>query len=875
MVERSSFVQKLLFLFFLLLPFQFALSPSEGVDLAISRVAVLVIGGFFLLERLRNGSWMLPAKRDLFLFMGFIFLAGLSLLWAREPLWTLRKVFFLISFLPLWFLLSDIFVRRGAVAVRDVASGFFFGAVASALVALLQFFSQFVFSLERVLDFWLSRIYPIFLGEAFAQSVAIHPSLLVNIAGKTILRAVGAFPDPHVAAFYFGMAIPFGVWLGMTAVPTKRAIFFLGTGILFLADLCTFSRGGYVGLFAMLIFFGAFAFSHMRERISFRQKKKVALVVMIILLFSLLIAPVRNRLMDTLSVAEGSNRARIALWGEAIFHIKERPLLGYGLGNYPLQVKPSTEYREPIYIHNIYLDIWAELGIVGLMLFLGIFLYPVCSFFFRGSFQSIAFPAVLALVLFLVHSFFENILFSVHIFPVLLSLIATIAWQIREQGAESREQRTESMEHGTGSREQGAEGSAQAFLEKIFIGALLAVPLLVVFAAEKAVFFDIPLYVPEAFIVFALGSLLVRERSFRFIHPCVGILSLALLLIAVGLGIGVLSNDMTLHGYGRIKSWFVFPLLYGGMLAFSLRRKMVVVEDILRSVFFGGILVGISVVLSILLGGGFSYDHRLHGFFSSPNQLALLLGTAVITGVFLVISLWEKLGKERLFISFGILFLGMLLFLTQSYTVLFSLMAVTGIGIVAHRHRFSRKQGALFFLGCVLCIGILLPISASKWHSILSFDDRSSLASRGMIWRSALRMIEDHPLIGIGPGNFQERYIAYQKYFPPYLEWSAPHPHNSFLDLWLEGGLLAVIGFALFFWHWLISSARAFFSQQKESAVRALPFLLGIYFFLTGLTDVPFLGNDLAYFFATAFVASHFLLCNPRDVSDRSSHRDD
>ncbi len=433
MVERSDFTQRLVFLFFLLLPFQFALNPSEGFDVALSRVAVLGIGGLFLLERLRNGSWMLPARRDLFFCMGFIFLAILSLLWAREPLWTLRKVFFLISFLPLWFLLSDMFVRRGVVAVRDVASGFFFGSIAGAVVALLQFSSQFVFSLDRVLDFWLSRMYPIFLGEAFAQSFTIYPSLLVNISGETILRAVGVFPDPHVAAFYFGMAIPFGIWLGVCAVPTKRTIFFLGTGILFLADLCTFSRGGYVGLIVMLIFFGAFSFSHMRERISFRQKKKVALVMMVILLFSLLIAPVRNRLMDTLSVTEGSNSARIALWGEAISHIKERPLLGYGLGNYPLQVKPSTEYREPIYIHNIYLDLWADLGGIGLIFFLGMFLLPVGDFFFRGSFSSIAFPAVLALVLFLAHSFFENTLFSVHIFPVLLFLIATIAWYNQEQ----------------------------------------------------------------------------------------------------------------------------------------------------------------------------------------------------------------------------------------------------------------------------------------------------------------------------------------------------------------------------------------------------------------------------------------------------------
>jgi hypothetical protein len=144
----------------------------------------------------------------------------------------------------------DVFHRDGRRIPIILARGFFFGSVAMAVVALMQFLSQFFFSLERVLNFWLTRIYPVFLGEAFAQSVAIHPSLLVNIAGETILRATGVFPDPHVAAFYFGMAIPFGIWFALVAEKEKKTLFLVGSVILFVADLCTFSRGGYVGLLA-------------------------------------------------------------------------------------------------------------------------------------------------------------------------------------------------------------------------------------------------------------------------------------------------------------------------------------------------------------------------------------------------------------------------------------------------------------------------------------------------------------------------------------------------------------------------------------------------------------------------------------------------
>ncbi len=431
MVERSEVVPTAVFLFFLLLPFQFALGATEGVDVAMARIGALAIGILFLAERLRSGSWILPPRRDLFFLAGFLFLAGCSLFFAREPSWTARKMLFLLSFFPLYFVFTDIFSRRGAPLIRHIGKGFFFGSVAGAVVSLFQFVAQFIFSVDQVLSFWLSRIYPLFLGEAFAHAVATYPSLLVNIAGKTMLRAVGVFPDPHVAAFYFGMAIPFGLWFGAKAPREKRIFYFFGTGIVFLADLCTFSRGGYVGLLSVLIFFGAFSFSRTRGYISFQQKRKIVLIALIILSLSLSLAPVRNRFADMFSVTDGSNRARIALWSEALTHIGERPLFGYGLGNYPLKVKPSAEYREPIYSHDIFLDMAAELGIVGLLLFLGIFLFSVGIFFARGSLASIALPATLALVLFLAHSFFENTLFSVHVLPVLLFLIATIAWYNR------------------------------------------------------------------------------------------------------------------------------------------------------------------------------------------------------------------------------------------------------------------------------------------------------------------------------------------------------------------------------------------------------------------------------------------------------------
>ena len=421
-------VEKALFLFFLLLPFQFALNPVEGVDLAIARVVAIGIAGLFLLERLHAGSWKIPRSGALFAMMGFFLLAALSFSWSIEPAWSVRKFFFLLSFLPLWFVIVDTLYRGGERSAIFLSQGFFFGAVSMAIIALLQFFSQFIFSFARVVSFFMTEIYPIFLGGTFSQSVAIYPSLLVNIGGETILRATGAFPDPHVAAFYFGMAVPFGLWLGLLVRKEKRVLFLSGTAILLLADLCTFSRGGYMGLLALAGFFTAFMLYHYRKEVNIAWKKNIFFGIIVVFVFGIIVPPARERLIDTFSLTEGSNRARIILWQEAGEHIANRPWLGYGLGNYPLAVKPSADYREPIYIHNTYLDIWAELGIVGFVFFLLVFFLPVGIFFFRGSFSSIAFPAFLAMTLFLGHSIFENVIFSVHIIPILLFLITILSW---------------------------------------------------------------------------------------------------------------------------------------------------------------------------------------------------------------------------------------------------------------------------------------------------------------------------------------------------------------------------------------------------------------------------------------------------------------
>ncbi len=114
---------------------------------------------------------------------------------------------------------------------------------------------------------------------------------------------------------------------------------------------------------------------------------------------------------------------RIETWKQSIDVIINNPL-GAGLGNYPLEIKPSADYREPIYSHNLYLDIAAETGIINALLFIWLITASILGFIKLGKNNKFCLAGAISLVIFFIHSIFETPLFSVHNLPLLLIIIA-------------------------------------------------------------------------------------------------------------------------------------------------------------------------------------------------------------------------------------------------------------------------------------------------------------------------------------------------------------------------------------------------------------------------------------------------------------------
>jgi exopolysaccharide production protein ExoQ len=98
-----------------------------------------------------------------------------------------------------------------------------------------------------------------------------------------------------------------------------------------------------------------------------------------------------------------------------------------------------------------------------------------------------------------------------------------------------------------------------------------------------------------------------------------------------------------------------------------------------------------------------------------------------------------------------------------------------------------------------------------------SIGKDSTLTGRTEIWPLVFDMIWKHPWLGYGYGGFWQGWNGESAYIWRIVGWPVSHPHNGYLAIWLDLGLLGLGLFFLGFWRsylqgftWLRSSKTAF-----------------------------------------------------------------
>lgn len=198
--------------------------------------------------------------------------------------------------------------------------------------------------------------------------LAVREYAATYIAGDPTWRVFGTLPNPNVLASFLLTALP--VALGLCVTASKPLQIAAGGAVLVqLAGLLlTGSRGGWLAAGVALVCWLAFCARHI-GRAGWRRLGVLAVLCAVVVPVASL--PLRSRVERAGAPAQvASNRFRLLTWSGTMEAIRERPLIGAGAGTFEVLYPPHAKAGFTRTAHNSYLQLAAELGAVGLALWL-------------------------------------------------------------------------------------------------------------------------------------------------------------------------------------------------------------------------------------------------------------------------------------------------------------------------------------------------------------------------------------------------------------------------------------------------------------------------------------------------------------------------
>jgi O-antigen ligase len=201
-------------------------------------------------------------------------------------------------------------------------------------------------------------------------------------------RAAGPIEDPNDFAYLMSCTLPLAVYL-LIEEKRRRMLWALCCALLLGATLATLSRGALVGLAAL----APWAIVTRRVPLSGVLLSVVAALSVAALAFALWAPLLQDRLAQKSNIADKNVAARQALWSGALRMAADRPITGVGPGRFGLEAPTYVrnnpiDLHEPV-VHNSYLHVLAEIGLLGVLGFVG-FLVSSWQLLARGRRRAVS-----------------------------------------------------------------------------------------------------------------------------------------------------------------------------------------------------------------------------------------------------------------------------------------------------------------------------------------------------------------------------------------------------------------------------------------------------------------------------------------------------
>src|SRR3989344_1082829 len=345
--------------------------------------------------------------------------AILSVTQAQSHVLAIKRIVYFVNLSLVGLIIYDL-IRKNQEFSQRLIKNIAIPTIIVAIIGILQQISTYYMDIFQFVDFWGGVVERNLFGNAWAETAIRANTWFAYFGNQLSLRIFSIFPDSHSFPIFLllGLSAVMAIALkkvvekggGLKAMfKTRASMLVLFIPIIFLAAILSGTRGiwaaGGVSTMWAFILVGWFSKS---KSVNSTQRDIFKYIASYLALFFILFGVayyilasdqfmveknstglLARRARSLIDISETSNARRIEIWKDSLRSIIKHPLLGVGIGNFPVVVgEDLARAKAGSSAHNLYLNIAAEMGIPALLLalwFLWLLLKKVYLNFFKPA----------------------------------------------------------------------------------------------------------------------------------------------------------------------------------------------------------------------------------------------------------------------------------------------------------------------------------------------------------------------------------------------------------------------------------------------------------------------------------------------------------
>lgn len=287
------------------------------------------------------------------------------------------------------------------------------------------------------------------------------------------------------------------------------------------------------------------------------------------------------------------------------------------------------------------------------------------------------------------------------------------------------------------------------------------------------------------------------------------------------------------------------------------------IDKYLIAIFISVLIVGISILIDISKTGFiiFLLDGiiiRYAGLYENPNYVGLLVMITIPINIAFFFRKYKHPYKVKIILSLVLVLSIVLLFVSNSRSSIVGTFLASAVTIA-----FINKKIFYGFIGTFVFSLVILFFLSNVQTYLTEYFRLERIGNREYFWNSGLNIISDYPYFGVGPELYDRYFFSYMPSVVSSLygahTWivGRPHPHNFFLLMAAENGILGFISaiyfFIIYFYFCLktLSMVRKDRTKEYLIIVTAIGVGIGIlfraFFEVTGIITYGFITRDLPF----------------------------